>query len=86
VQENLGEYTHELSTNVINMMKGEFKKWRLPIRGDFDIDDEGIHLMVKGIDGKLIDWIGSKASKSGSLIYIKSNIMMKKNILIFRKN
>jgi hypothetical protein len=91
-----------LINNVINGMDGEFKKRRrrLPknrlkdipnfdlsdIMGDFDIDDDGNHLIVKGAEGKLNDRIGSRVNNRGYLVDIEGNVVTKKGTLIFRRD
>lgn len=56
------------------------------ISGDFDIDNEGNSMIIRGKDGKLNDREGRKVNKRGYLIDIEGNIITRKGVLIFRKD
>lgn len=56
------------------------------IMGDFDIDDAGNAMIIRGKDGKLNDREGRKVNKRGYLIDIEGNVITKKGVFIFRKN
>lgn len=56
------------------------------IMGDFEIDNEGNNVIIKGKDGKLNDRMGSKVNKRGYLIDQEGNIVTKKGVKVFRKD
>ena len=54
------------------------------ITGDFEIDDEGNNLIVKGADGKLNDREGRRVNRRGYLVDVEGNIITRKGTVIFR--
>jgi hypothetical protein len=54
------------------------------IMGDFDLDDTGNLIMIKGKDGRLIDRDGRKVNKRGYLIDPEGNVITNREIVIFK--
>lgn len=56
------------------------------ITGDFDIDNAGNAMIIRGKDGKLNDREGRKVNKRGYLVDIEGNVVTKKGLMVFRKD
>jgi hypothetical protein len=56
------------------------------ILGDFDIDNEGNNVIVRGKDKKLNDREGRKVNSRGYLIDIDGNVITQNGTLIFKKD
>lgn len=54
------------------------------ITGDFEIDDNGNHIIIRGKDGKLNDREGRKVNSNGYLVDNEGNVITKRGVLVFR--
>jgi len=54
------------------------------ITGDFEIDDHGNNLIVRGKDGKLNDREGKRVNRNGYLVDNEGNVITTRGVLIFR--
>ena len=52
--------------------------------GDFEIDDDGNAMIIKGKDGRLNDREGRRVNKRGYLVDVTGNVVTRTGLEIFR--